>query len=209
MNLKFTKRFLISCLSLIISGMGCTQQKHDIEKYPYPGYSNLSEKAAWLQQDLRKNNLQYGLVMPRVLLPPEGNADLSSAHQEDGGNRTGPYLATLSFQYAVTKDSLVKKWANESFEAIEILEKVTGVEGCVARSFNKSTVKQRHEDWFFYPMEWHPSTSMPGYRFLGDPSSDTYSNLMYGLANYYDLAADVCLQKTCAGLGAQSYRQND
>ena len=50
--------------------------------------------------------------MPRVLLPPEGNDDLSSAHQEDGGNRTGPYLAALSFQYAVTNDPQVKKWAD-------------------------------------------------------------------------------------------------
>ncbi len=62
-------------------------EKPDIQEYPYPGYSNLGLKAEWLQKDLRQNNLQYGLVMPRVLLPPEGNADHSTAHQEDGGNR--------------------------------------------------------------------------------------------------------------------------
>ncbi len=166
------------------------QTKPPEEEYPYPGYADLLKKATWLQEDLHDYNMQYGIVMPRVLLPPEGNADLSSAHQEDGGNRTGPYLATLSFQYAVTGDTQVKKWANESFEAIEILEKVTGVEGSIARSFNKSDKKQRHEDWFFFPMEWHQSTSMPGYRWIGDPSSDTYANLMYGLAMYYDLVAD-------------------
>lgn len=166
------------------------QSKPSIEEYPYPGQANLLNKAAWLQDDLHHNNMQFGVVMPRVLLPPEGNADLSSAHQEDGGNRTGPYLAALSFQYAVTGDKKVKKWADESFEAIEILERVTGVEGSIARSFNKSDVKQRHEDWFFFPMEWHQSTSMPGYRWIGDPSSDTYANLMYGLAMYYDLVAD-------------------
>ncbi len=190
-----SKCFLILCLSLIIFSPGFAQQKPAIENYPYPGYANLLEKAGWLQEDLHKNNMQYGIVMPRVLLPPQGNADLSSAHQEDGGNRTGPYLATLSFQYAVTKDNKVKKWANESFEAIEILEKVTGVEGSIARSFNKSTVKQRHEDWFFFPMEWHQSTRMPGYRWIGDPSSDTYANLMYGLAMYYDLVADDLYKK--------------
>lgn len=182
-------------LTILLFSTAQSQSKPPNTEYPYPGYTNLFKKAQWLQEDLHKNNRQFGIVMPRVLLPPEGNADLSSAHQEDGGNRTGPYLAALSFQYDVTNDPLVKKWADETFEAIEILEKVTGVEGSIARSFNKSKVKQRHEDWFFFPMEWHQSTSMPGYRWIGDPSSDTYANLMYGLALYYDLVADDSYKK--------------
>ena len=182
-------------LTILLFSAARPQSKPTITEYPYPGYTDLLKKAQWLQEDLHKNNRQFGIVMPRVLLPPEGNADLSSAHQEDGGNRTGPYLAALSFQYAVTKDPQVKKWADETFEAIEILEKVTGVEGSIARSFNKSKVKQRHEDWFFFPMEWHQSTSMPGYRWIGDPSSDTYANLMYGLALYYDLVANASYKR--------------
>ncbi len=181
-------------LTILLLSTARSQSKPPITKYPYPGYTDLFKKAQWLQEDLHKNNRQYGIVMPRVLLPPEGNADLSSAHQEDGGNRTGPYLAALSFQYAVTNDSQVKKWADETFEAIEILEKVTGVEGSIARSFNKSNIKQRHEDWFFFPLEWHQSTSMPGYRWIGDPSSDTYANLMYGLRP--DVAQRLFRQKT-------------
>lgn len=182
-------------LTILLFSTVQAQSKPPITEYPYPGYTDLLKKAQWLQEDLHENNRQFGIVMPRVLLPPEGNADLSSAHQEDGGNRTGPYLAALSFQYSVTKDPQVKKWADETFEAIEILEKVTGVEGSIARSFNKSKVKQRHEDWFFFPMEWHQSTSMPGYRWIGDPSSDTYANLMYGLALYYDLVAEDSYKK--------------
>lgn len=96
----------------LIIGSCFAQNKPPIEEYPYPGYKDLAAKAVWLQEDLHQNNMQYGIVMPRVLLPPEGNDDLSSAHQEDGGNRTGPYLATLSFQYAVTGDKKVKQWAN-------------------------------------------------------------------------------------------------
>ena len=188
--------FMLSIgLTILLFSTAHSQTKPPITEYPYPGYTDLFKKAQWLQEDLLENNLQFGIVMPRVLLPPEGNADLSSAHQEDGGNRTGPYLAALSFQYSVTNDPQVKKWADEAFEAIEILEKVTGVEGSIARSFNKSNVKQRHEDWFFFPMEWHQSTSMPGYRWIGDPSSDTYANLMYGLALYYDLVAEDSYKK--------------
>ncbi len=189
MKINFTFLLLLTFLFFCINIINA-QQYPGIEKYPYPGFSNLEAKAEWLLKDLRENNLQYDLVMPRVLLPPEGNADHSTAHQEDGGNRSGPYLAALSFQYAVMQDKKVKQWADETFAAIEILEKVTGVPGCLARSFNLSDVRQRHEDWFFFPAEWHQSTSMKGYRWLGDPSSDTITNLLYGLAVYYDLCAD-------------------
>ena len=190
MTNSVSKALIITGVLLVFVYNAIAQTRPPIEEYPYSGQVDLLSKAAWLQEDLHTNNRQYGIVMPRVLFPPEGNADLSSAHQEDGGNRTGPYLAALSFQYAVTKDKKVKQWADESFEAIEILEKVTGVEGSIARSFNKSDVKQRHEDWFFFPLEWHQSSSMPEYRWIGDPSSDTYANLMYGLAMYFDLVAD-------------------
>ena len=185
------KTIRILTIVLIISVLPVLSQDHPgVDQYPYSGFSDLAAKAEWLQQDLRRDNLQYGLLMPRVLLPPQGNADHSTAHQEDGGNRSGPYLAALSFQYAVTQNETVRAWANETFAAIEILEKVTGVSGCLARSFNRSDVPQRHEEWFFFPGEWHQSTSMPGYRWLGDPSSDTLTNLLYGLTVYFDLCAD-------------------
>ena len=170
------------------------------DKYPYTGCGDLAAKADWLQQDTRRDNLLDGLVMPRVLLPPEGKPDHSSAHQEDGGNCTGPYLAALSFQFAVTKDKTVKSWADLSFAAIEMLERVTGTPGCVARSFNYSSIPQKHEQWFFFPGEWHQSSSVPGYRWLGDPSSDTITNLLYGLAVYYDLCADKSQQQRVASL---------
>ncbi len=180
------RRFLF----LLIPLAGLAQVRPPVDQYPYAGEANLEKKAEWLLEDLRRDNLQFGVVMPRVLLPPEGNADHSTAHQEDGGNRSGPYLAALSFQYAVTGRDEVRRWADETFDAVELLEKVTGVPGCVARSFNKAKKPQRHEDWFFFPGEWHASASMPGYRWLGDPSSDTITNLLYGLAVYFDLCAD-------------------
>ena len=183
---KITSVFLL----LTVNTLCFSQQKPPIEAYPYNGYSDLHQKAIWLQEDLRKHNLYKGLVMPDVLQPPVGNEDLTTAHQEDGGNRSGPYLAALCYQHRVTGENLVKTWADETFAAIEFLEKVTGVPGMVARSYNRSSVPQAHEEWFFFPMEWHQSTSFPEYRWLGDPSSDTYSHLIYGLAVYHDLVAD-------------------
>ncbi|MBN1350818.1 SUMF1/EgtB/PvdO family nonheme iron enzyme [candidate division KSB1 bacterium] len=190
-------------LAIVIVSFSLTafaQEYPGIEKFPYTSIRNLAVKADWLQRDLRRDNLYKGLVMPRVLLPPSGNPDHSTAHQEDAGNRSGPYLAALSYQYAVSKDPQIREWANETFQAIEILEKVTGVPGCVARSFNISEAPQPHEEWFFFPAEWHASQSMPGYRWLGDPSSDTIINLFHGLAVYFDLCADNAHQKRIAAL---------
>ena len=193
---------------ILITGLFCltgafglhAQPDPGIDKYPYTGFADLNAKAGWLQRDLRRDNLQHGLVMPRVLLPPEGRDDRATAHQEDGGNRSGPYLAALSFQYAATGDDRVRSRADETFMAIEMLEKVTGVPGCLARSYNLADSPQRHEPWFFFPAEWHQSSSMPGYRWLGDPSSDTLTNLLYGLAVYYDLCAAAPMRDRVADL---------
>ena len=191
-------KFILATLFLLSYSLLSIAQHPPIEAYPYVGLGTLAEKAGWLQEDLHRYTIQNGVVMPRVLLPPEGNEDLTTAHQEDGGNRTGPYLAALSLQYAVTKDPQVKKWAVESFEGAEKLHQVTGVPGVLARSINPAEQPQRHEEWFFFPEEWHQSENMPGYRWLGDPSSDTYINLIYGVANFHDLVADTELKERAA-----------
>lgn len=89
---KLTTALFVS-LTFLISNTILSQNKPPIVDCPYPGYTDLFQKAQWLQEDLHNFNSQYGIVIPRVPIPTEGNADLSSAHQENGGNRTGLYLA--------------------------------------------------------------------------------------------------------------------
>lgn len=143
-------KYFVAILVLVIYiGSSNAQDKPPIEAYPYTGYDNLPEKAAWLLEDMQKHNMQNGLVMPGVLQPPVGNADLTTANQEDGGNKSGPYLAALSYQYAVTKDKKIKALASKTFQAIDFLEKVTGTPGMMARSIKLSDKPQPHEEWFF------------------------------------------------------------
>ena len=157
--------------------------------FPYVGLP-LHERAEKLQADMRDHNLCEGLVIPRNLFPPQGNSDNSTGHHEDGCNCSGPYLAALSYQYAATKQPEVLQWCRETAGALEKLENVTGVPGAFGRSFYRSDKPQPHEEWFFFPGEWHQSTSMKGYRWLGDPSSDSLTHMLYGNAIYYDLVAD-------------------
>jgi iron(II)-dependent oxidoreductase len=126
-----------------------------------------------------------------VLLPPEGNADNSTAHQEDGTNRIGPLMALYCYRYKATGDPAARERAIRTAHTMEKLERVTGVDGAIARSFNITDKPQRHEEWFFFPAEWHWSPLYENTRWLGDPSSDSFTRFLYGNAIYFDLVADA------------------
>ncbi len=139
---------------------------------------------------MRGNHWNEGVIMQHVVFPPAGKETPIVGSQEDTPFHTGAYLAALSFRFAVTQDPEVRAWADKVFEGILMLEKVTGQSGCVARSFNKTDEPNWHEETYFFPMEWHESTAMPGYRWMGDLSSDQFTGLMFGLTTYWDLCAD-------------------
>ena len=144
---------------------------------------------------MRGNHWNEGTIMPHVIFPPAGKDTPIVGSQEDCALHTGGYLAALSFRYAVTKEPDVRTWADQTMEGILKLEQVTGQSGCVARSFNKTDAPGWHEQAFFFPMEWHESTSMPGYRWEGDLGSNQFTGLMYGVTIYWELCADDAHKK--------------
>ncbi len=146
----------------------------------------------------RGNHWNEGTIIPNVIFPPVGKEIPIVGSQEDCAFHTGGYLATLSYRYAVTKDEEVRKLADQVMVGILKLEKVTGQSGCVARSFNKTDKPNPHEEWFFFPMEWHGSKTMPGYRWEGDLSSDQFTGLIYGAELYWELCADDVHKKIAA-----------
>jgi hypothetical protein len=139
---------------------------------------------------MRGNHWNEGAIMPHIIFPPAGVEKPLIGNQEDCAGHTAVYLAAYSHQYAVTKDPAVRKLADEIMDGILKLEAVTGVPGCVARSFNKTEKPLWHEKTNFFPMEWHASTAMPGYRWQGDLSSDKFVAMAYGVGIYYDFCAD-------------------
>jgi hypothetical protein len=109
--------------------------------------------------------------------------------QADCLDPTSEMLAAYSYKYAISKDPKDREIANQIFEAIEKLEKVTGVQGLVARSFNKTDKPLWHEDVYWYK-EWHESSSMPGYRWLGDLSADKFTSIFHGVGIFWEFCAD-------------------
>jgi hypothetical protein len=145
------------------------------------------------------NHWNEGTIMPHVIFPPAGLERPLIGSQADCLDATSEMLAAYSYKYAVTRDPEDRRIANQIFEGILKLEKVTGVPGLVARSFNKTDKPLWHEEALWYH-EWHWSSSMPGYRWLGDLSSDKFNSIFYGVGTFWELCADDEYRLEAAGL---------
>jgi len=139
---------------------------------------------------MRGNHWNEGTMMQHVIFPPVGTERPLVGSQEDVCGHTAAFLVAYSFEYAVTKDPAAREKANKVLDGLLKLEAVTGVPGWVARSFNRTDEPLWHEQAYFFPMEWHASTSMPGYRWEGDLSSDKFTDLIYAIPTYCDFCAD-------------------
>ena len=143
-----------------------------------------------LDKLVRANHWNEGLYMPCVIFPPAGIDEAVVGNHEDVAGHSAVYLAALSHRYAVTQDPEVRALADTVMDAIVKLETVTGVPGVAARSYYKTDKPLWHEQAFFFPMEWHASETMPGYRWQGDLSSDKFTGFIYGVGIYWEFCAD-------------------
>jgi hypothetical protein len=84
---------------------------------------------------------------------------------DNDGLWTSMYLTSQIFRYVVTKDASVKLSAWTHFEALELLNKVTGIPGYPGRSFAKRSD-------FPPDPNWHLSPINSTLQFKGDTSSD-------------------------------------
>lgn len=185
---------LLAVVSVNIAERAYAQQVNDIPDRDSP----LHERIPKFDALMRGNHWNEGAIMHNVIFPPAGEVKPLVGNQEDSAGHTAVYLAAYSHQYATTKDPAVRQLADALMEGILKLEAVTGVPGCVARSFNKTDKPLWHEKTNFFPMEWHASTAMPGYRWEGDLSSDKFVAFAYGLSTYYDFCADDAHKKIAA-----------
>ncbi len=177
----------VSCLIVLcVAWSGAAQKNNTFPKRDDP----LHVRVDVFDQLMRDNHWNEGIFMQQVIFRPAGLEKPLVGSQEDCCGITAEYLAGYSHKYHATKDSKAREYADKVFEGIQRLEKVTGVPGVVARSFNKTDKPLWHEQDYFFSTEWHKSKSMPGYRWEGDLSSDKFVDLCYGLSTYFDLCAD-------------------
>jgi hypothetical protein len=158
--------------------------------------SPMGEKARYFQRNLIERHLLEGLYVSIVPVPPPGKQPSHTV--DEGGNVihagvwTGRYLAGVGYQYAVTRDSWVRKHGGEILRGLRTLQEVTGKPGLLARGYVKGHGPV--EGWERNgadSAEWHQGQGeYTDYRWYGDVSVDNFNAVLYGYAVYHDLAAD-------------------
>jgi len=121
----------------------------------------------------------------------KGDQWIREVSDNDGGH-TAPYLAAMSYKYAVTGDEAARREAVESFKAMLWLEQVTTVDGLVARSIWSTTAdadtRGRHGSGGL-PAKWYPTKDGLWY-WKGDCSSDEIIAHFYSVSIFHDLVAE-------------------
>lgn len=188
-------------LRLIFIFMGCIYAHVEAQRInQFPKKTDpLYKKVEMFDGLMLGNHWNEGAIMQYVIFPPAGLDRPIIGPQADCLDPTSEMLAAYSYKYALTKDPEDRSIANQIFEAILKLEKVTGVSGLVARSFNQTDRPLWHEDVYWYN-EWHESSSMPNYRWLGDLSADKFTSIFYGVGTFWEFCADEAYKEKAAGL---------
>jgi hypothetical protein len=121
----------------------------------------------------------------------KGDQWIREVSDNDGGH-TAPYLAAMSYKYAVTGDIAARHEAVESFKAMLWLEEVTTVDGFVARSIWSTSAdadtRGRHGSGGL-PAKWYPTKDGKWY-WKGDTSSDEIIAHFYSVSIFHDLVAE-------------------
>ena len=158
--------------------------------------SPLLEKAKYFERDLVDKHWLDGLYVSIINSAPSGTKVPHTVNEPGNvihsGVWTGRYLGGVGYQYAVTKDPVVREHGGQILKALRILQEVTGKPGLLARGYVKG--HGAVEDWERNgadSKEWHQGQgAYADYRFYGDVSVDNFNAVLYGYAIYYDLAAD-------------------
>ena len=89
----------------------------------------------------------------------KGDQWIREVSDNDGGH-TAPWLAAMSFKYAVTGDETARREAVESFKAMLWLGEVTTVDGFIARSIWSTTADANARGRYgsgVLPAKWYPT----------------------------------------------------
>ena len=110
---------------------------------------------------------------------------------DNDGSITGQYLAALCYKYAVTGNIATRNKAVESFRALVWLNKVTPIEGFIARSIWSTTADKDPRSLGGsggLPARWYPTDDGNWY-WKGDTSSDEVIGHFYAVTLFHDLVA--------------------
>ncbi|CAF3118058.1 unnamed protein product [Rotaria sp. Silwood2] len=126
---------------------------------------------------------KYGLVSGCDMSSWGDTRTCVKGPDDNDGLWTSMYLGGQVFRYALTRDPMVKAQAWRNFEALELLNQVSGIPGYPGRSFAKRSD---------FPPDpaWHPSPINSTLQFKGDTSSDEIVGHEFVYPLVHDLLAE-------------------
>lgn len=148
----------------------------------------LCKKAAFYERHLKEwNHKRLGFIHTIYKKDGEWVREISD---NDGGH-TAPYLAAMCYKYAVTGDQSARAEAVESFNAMLWLDRVTPIDGFIARSIWSTTAdkdEMGRGGSGGLLAKWYP-TPDGKWMWKGDTSSDEVIAHFYAVSLFYDLVA--------------------
>ena len=159
----------------------------------------LEEKALFYEKQVRQRHIRYGINSDASRL---SDHKLSTAQNGDAASDnlwTGMYLGSQLFRYLATNSEEAKQNCYETFEAMERIHQITGIEGLFGRTFERSgyhEFKKEYRDYvenYWYEgynnsISWQHASD-PEWDWRATASSDQTVGQMFALmlvAEYID-----------------------
>ncbi|RLD77003.1 MAG: hypothetical protein DRJ10_12690, partial [Bacteroidetes bacterium] len=148
----------------------------------------LRKKAAYYERHIEEwGHKRLGFIHT---LYKKGDEWIREVSDNDGGH-TAPYLAAMCYKYLVTGDQSDRDEAVESFMAMLWLDRVSPIDGFIARSIWSTTAdkdaKGQHGSGGL-PAKWYPTADGKWF-WKGDTSSDEVIGHFYSVSLFYELVA--------------------
>lgn len=187
-------------------GLGCIERRA----------MTLAEKAAYYEQEIERyiKRTPYGYTSEVGLGAPGDRSQIIHRDSDNDGLWTSMYGAGECFAYGAARDPAAKKRAQQAFEALRFLQKVTqGGEhsppkGFVARTIRPADwpdpnigqaerdrkIREKDHQWKPLNPRWPRSADGQWY-WKCDPSSDELDGHFFFYPAYYDLVAETDAEK--------------
>ncbi|MBP7051578.1 MAG: hypothetical protein KBE65_11230 [Phycisphaerae bacterium] len=153
----------------------------------------LAQKAEHFDRLTRQRHIRFGFNSAFEMAAPGDLSTGTLVDQDNDGLWTAMYLAGELFRYAVTKSDEALLNCCESFEAMERLSEITGIEGFPARSFERAGYQVADRQ------HWH-NTPDGQWSWKGTTSSDEIVGHFFVYAIFAEIVPDDAWKKRAVAL---------
>lgn len=144
----------------------------------------LQDKAAIFDRKVRQRHNRYGFASELRLSRPGDPTSAEMIDTDNDGSWSNYYMASQAFRYAATGEAEARSNAWQAFAAMERLEKLPGLKGFPARTFERKGFK------FSDPDRWRDAAGTgTNWEWKGHTSSDEIAAHTFGCAIMFEVAA--------------------